>query len=125
VKKKSPKIQNLDLKDESGVWELNVPSHEVTKKENIISKNSIKHFFLTKRPPYLLLCKETLTCTPSDKSESKVVHSNQEASKTARSKIHDFSYLCRPSRPTPHQTWLTWKPTKMDWFFCLLKLKNF
>ena len=55
----------LSLKDEFEVWELGVPSHEVTQKEAFLTKNSLKHCLLTEQPPYLLLYKGTLTCAQS------------------------------------------------------------
>jgi len=45
-----------------------------------------------------------------------VVLSNQEGSKTARSKIMIFGTYVGFTDPHHHQTWLTWIPTKMDWF---------
>jgi len=55
------------------VWELGVPSHEVNQKETFLTKNLLKHYLLTEQPPYLLLCKGTLTCTSSNESEPKVL----------------------------------------------------
>jgi len=78
VKKKSPKYQNLSLKDNFDVWELGVPSHKVTQKDTFLTKNSFKLRLLTEQPPYLLLCKGTLTCAPSDESKPKVLSSEVE-----------------------------------------------
>lgn len=61
-KKKSKNLKCI-LKDELKVWELYVPSHEVTQKENILTKKVIKHILVTKQPLYLLMC--TPTCTSS------------------------------------------------------------
>jgi len=55
------------------VWDVGVPSHEVTQKEAFLTKNSLKHCLLTEQPPYLLSCKGTLTCAQFGKFESKVV----------------------------------------------------
>jgi len=63
----------LSLKDEFEVWELGVPSHEVTQKESLLTKNSLKNCLLIEQPPYLLLCKGILMCAQSDKTESKVL----------------------------------------------------
>ena len=63
----------MSLKDEFEVWELGVPSHEVTQKESLLTKNSLKNCLLIEQPPYLLLCKGILMCAQSDKTESKVL----------------------------------------------------
>jgi len=71
--KKNLNILKPTPKDEFEMWELGVPSHEVTHKEAFLTKNSLKHCLLTEQPLYLLLCKGTLTCAQSDKPESNVV----------------------------------------------------
>ena len=40
---------------------------------SLLTKNSLKNCLLIEQPAYLLLCKGTLTCAQSDKSESKVL----------------------------------------------------
>jgi len=73
VKKTSQKFQNLDIKDESEVWELGVPFHKVNLKMNISSNKSIKRVLLTEQTSCLLLCKEIVTCTTSTISELKTL----------------------------------------------------
>ena len=51
------------------MWELGVPSHEVTHKENHFVNKSLKHILLNEQPPHLHLCKGTLTCTSSTTPE--------------------------------------------------------
>jgi len=72
-KSKTPRNHNLSIKDTVRVWELGVPSHKVTQKESLLTKNSLKTCLLTEQPPYLLLCKGTLMCAQSDKTGSKVL----------------------------------------------------
>ena len=57
-KSKTPRNHNLSIKDTVRVWELGVPSHKVTQKESLLTKNSLKTCLLIEQPPYLLLCKE-------------------------------------------------------------------
>jgi len=72
-KSKTPRAQNLSIKDTSEVWELGVPSHKVTQKESLLTKNSLKTCLLIEQPPYLLLCKGTLMCAHFDKFETKAL----------------------------------------------------
>jgi len=72
-KNKTPRNHNLSIEDTDGVWELGVPSHEVTQKESLLTKNSLKTCLLNEQPPYLLLCKGTLMCAHSDKIGTKVL----------------------------------------------------
>jgi len=72
-KSKIPRAQNLSIKDASEVWEFGVPSHKVTQKESLLTKNSLKTCLLVEQPLYLLLCKGTLMCAHSDKIETKVL----------------------------------------------------
>ena len=59
----------MSPKNEFEVWELGVPSHEVTQKENHFVNKSLKHILFTEKLPYLILCKGTITCTSSTTSE--------------------------------------------------------
>ena len=63
----------MSPKSEFEVCKLGVPSHEITQKENHLVKKYLKHILLTKQPPYLLLCKGTLTCTSSITPEVKAL----------------------------------------------------
>ena len=51
------------------MWELGVPSHEVTQKENHFVSKSLQYILFTEQTPYLLLCKGTLTWTFSSTPE--------------------------------------------------------
>jgi len=72
-KSKIPRNHNLSTKDTHEEWELGVPSHGVTQKESLLTKNSLKTCLLNEQPPYLLLCKGTLMCTHSDKTGFKIL----------------------------------------------------
>ena len=72
-KSKTPRAKSLHIKDAFEVWELRVPSHKVTQKESLLTKNSLKTCLVIEQPPYLLLCKGTLMCAHSNKIETKVL----------------------------------------------------